>query len=94
MSTGHFSFSYINKTGHPKNIQIHHGARRTRGGISVAIVGGIATSQTGEVENNNEETDNKYEGVEDNKEDYNAMVAMVTIVTTITTTLLLACMSY
>ena len=42
-------------------------------------------------ENNNDDTDDKNEGVEDNKVDYNTMV---TIVTTITTTLLLPCMSY
>ena len=45
-------------------------------------------------ENNKEETDNKDDGVEDDKADYNNMVAMVTFVTTITTTSLLPCMSY
>ena len=60
------------------------------GGIGVTIAGVIATGWTGGEENNNEETDDKDEGVKDDKENYNAMVAIVTIVTTITTTLLLA----
>ena len=89
-----FFGSYINKACDPKNNPIHHGARKTRGGVSVAIAGGIATGQTGGEENDKEKTDDKDEGVEDDKEEYNTMVAMVTIMTTIITTLLLACMSY
>ena len=64
------------------------------GGVDVAFAGGIVTGWTGGEENGNEETDDKDEGVEDDKKDYNTMVAMMTTMTTITITLLLACMSY
>ena len=62
-----------------------------QGGVGIAITGGIAVDQTGGEENNNKETYNNDKGVEDNKEDYNTMVAMVAMVTTITILVLLAC---
>ena len=51
--------------------------------------GVIVMGRTVGEENNKEETDNKDDGVEDDKADYNNMVAMVTIVATITLLVLL-----